>query len=172
MSFQQILSGTPTWVWILLAVLVSRGMKALKGGTAPLTKLAVVPAVFAAWGLQHLLTDPAAGWDTALMWIAGGALGVGVGVALAKRSGMTVDRVRRTVTLPGSAVPLVLILVTFAMKFWIGFELATATHAGVDSPFVVLSGLVSGVVAGIFAGRFLIYWLALRPTALPVPESL
>lgn len=172
MSFQEILLGTPIWVWILLVVLVSRGMKALKGGTAPLAKLGLVPAVFAGWGVQHLLTNPAAGWEAALMWIAGGALGVSVGVALAKRSGMTVDRVRRTVTLPGSAVPLALILVTFATKFWIGFELATATHVGVDSPFVVLGGLVSGLVAGIFAGRFLVYWLALRPAALPVPERL
>ena len=165
MSFQQIVLGTPTWVWVLLAVLVSRGMKALKGGTAPLSKLGIVPAVFAGWGLLHLLSGPSAGWDTALMWVAGGAAGVGVGAAIAQRSGMTVDRVRRTVTLPGSAVPLVLILLTFAMKFWIGFELATTAQIGVDSIFVELSGLVSGMVAGIFAGRFLIYWLALRPSA-------
>lgn len=50
MSFQDILLGTPTWVWVLLAVLVSRGMKAMKGGTAPLSKLGIVPAIFAGWG--------------------------------------------------------------------------------------------------------------------------
>ncbi|SAK53296.1 hypothetical protein AWB80_01860 [Caballeronia pedi] len=170
MSFQDILLGTPTWVWVLLAVLVSRGMKAMKGGTAPLSKLGIVPALFVGWGLLHLLSDPATGWDTALMWVAGGVLGAGLGVALAKRSGMTVDRVRRTITLPGSAVPLVLILLTFAMKFRIGFEMATTPHIGVDSTFIVLNGLVSGAVAGIFAGRFLIYWLALRPAVEPVLE--
>ncbi|SAL22310.1 hypothetical protein AWB71_01136 [Caballeronia peredens] len=168
MSFQDILLGTPAWVWVLLAVLVSRGMQALKGGTAPLAKLGLMPAVFAGWGVLHLLTEPVAGWDTALMWIGGGVLGACVGAALAKTSGMTVDRARRTVTLPGSAVPLVLILVTFAMKFWIGVELATATHIDPDSMFVVLNGLVSGTVAGIFAGRFLVYWLALRPSAAAV----
>jgi hypothetical protein len=172
MSFQDILLGTPTWVWVLLAVLVSRGMMAMKGGTAPLSKLGIVPAVFAGWGFLHLMSDPATGWDTALMWMAGGALGLGLGAAIAKRSGLTVDRIRRTVTLPGSMVPLVLILLTFAMKFWIGFELATATHIGVDSTFVVLNGLVSGVVAGIFAGRFLIYWLALRTEPTPLLEQL
>jgi len=167
MSFQDILLGAPTWVWVVLAVLVSRGMKALKGGTASLSKLGIVPAVFAAWGLLRLLSDSVTGRDTALMWVAGGALGVGIGVAVAKRSGMTVDRVRRTVTLPGSAVPLMLILLIFATRFWIGFELATTAQIGVDSTFVELDGLMAGVVAGIFAGRFLIYWLALRP--LPVP---
>ncbi|SAL11401.1 hypothetical protein AWB74_00163 [Caballeronia arvi] len=172
MSFQDILLGTPTWVWVLLAILVSRGMKAMKAGTAPLSKLGIVPAVFAGWGLLHLLSDPETGWATASMWMAGGALGVGIGAAVAKKSGMTVDRIRRTVTLPGSAVPLVLILLTFAMKFWIGFELATSVHMGVDSTFVVLNGVVTGLVAGIFAGRFLIYWLALRPEQTPVLERL
>ena len=171
MSFEAILLGAPAWVWILLAVLVSRGMKALRGGTAPLAKLGIVPAIFAGWGLLHLMTEPAASWNTALMWVTGGALGVGVGAALAKKSGMTVDRVQRTVTLPGSAIPLVLILLTFAMKFWIGFELATAPHIGVDSTFVVLSGLVSGVVAGIFAGRFLMYWLAFRPSPAALAQG-
>ncbi|BAN25226.1 putative uncharacterized protein [Caballeronia insecticola] len=148
-------------------MLVARGMQALKGGTTPLAKRGLMPAVFAGWGVLHLLTERAAGWDTAMMWIVGAALGACIGAALAKKSGMTVDRARRTVTLPGSAIPLVLILVTFAMKFWIGFELATATNIGPDSMYIVLNGLVSGTVAGIFAGRFLIYWLALRPSATP-----
>ncbi|MDR5739665.1 MULTISPECIES: DUF6622 family protein [unclassified Caballeronia] len=167
MSFAAIVSGTPVWVWILLAVLVSRGLKAMKGGTAPLSKLAIVPALFAGWGLLHVLTGPAAGAETALMWFVGGLLGTGAGVVQARASGLSVDRVRRTVTLTGSVVPLALILVTFASKFWIGVELATSASVGVDSMFVVLNGLVSGVVAGIFAGRFLIYWLALRPAAAP-----
>jgi hypothetical protein len=71
MSFDTILSGTPVWVWALLAFLVSRGMKALKGGTVPLSKLAIVPAVFAGWGILHLLREPGAHWHAGLGWIAG-----------------------------------------------------------------------------------------------------
>jgi hypothetical protein len=164
MNMMNIVSGTPVWVWVLLGVLVSRGMKALKGGTAPLSKLAVVPLAFAAWGVLHLLSDRASGLDAWMMWAAGALLGAGIGAMLAKRSGLSVNRAARTITLPGSAVPLVLIVVTFATKFWLGYELAT-THVAVDAGFVVLSALVSGVTAGIFTGRFLIYWLALRQTA-------
>ena len=170
MPVQTIVSHTPAWVWILLAFLVSRGFKALKGGTVPLSKLAIVPAVFAAWGLVHLFKEPAAGWVTGLAWLVGAAAGLGIGTLLARTSGMSVDRVQKTVTLPGSAVPLLLILVTFASKFWLGVELAT-THAGVDSMYAILDGLVSGVVAGIFAGRFLIYWLGFRPASSSTKTS-
>jgi hypothetical protein len=55
-------------------------------------------------------------------------------------------------------------LVTFASKFWIGFELAT-TPVDSASMFVLLDAAVSGVAAGIFAGRFLIYWLGFWSTA-------
>jgi hypothetical protein len=171
MSVEAILSGTPVWVWVLLAFLVSRGLKALKGGTAPLSKLAIVPVVFTGWGIMHLIHEPSANWHTALAWIIGAALGLAVGVALAQSGGMTVDREAGTVTLPGSAVPLVLILLTFASKFWLGVELAT-THAGADSMFVLLDGLVSGVTAGIFAGRFLVYWLGFRQAGVPASAML
>ncbi|WP_244849369.1 DUF6622 family protein [Caballeronia sp. SL2Y3] len=164
MSLQTVMAGTPAWVWVLLAVLVSRGLKAMKGGTAPLSKLAVVPAIFAAWGVLHVVTGPDAGWEPAATWLIGGAIGSGIGAMLAKSSSIAVDRVRRTVTVPGSVVPMLLILATFASKFFIGFELATG--AGVESTWAVLNALISGVVAGIFAGRFLIYWLALRPAAV------
>jgi hypothetical protein len=164
MSLDAILSGTPVWVSALLAFLVSRVMKALKGGTAPLSKLAIVPAVFAGWGILHLFRESGANWHAGLIWIAGAVLGVCGGVALARASGMSVDRERETVTLPGSAVPLVVMLVTFASKFWIGFELAT-TPVDSASMFVLLDAAVSGVAAGIFAGRFLIYWLGFRSTA-------
>ncbi|VXB26745.1 conserved hypothetical protein [Burkholderia sp. 8Y] len=88
---------------------------------------------------------------------------MGTGAVLAKNSAITVDRVQRTVTVPGSVVPMLLILATFASKFFIGFELAAS--AGVDSTLIALNALISGVIAGIFAGRFLFYWLALRPAA-------
>lgn len=163
MSVETIMSRTPVWVWILLAYLVSRGLKALKGGMAPLSRLAIVPAVFTVWGLLHLFKEPSAGWVTGLAWLVGAAAGLGIGIVLARNSGMTVDRLQKTVTLPGSVVPLGLILLSFASKFWLSFELAT-THPGLDSMYIILDGLVSGLVAGIFAGRFLIYCLAFRPT--------
>ena len=55
MSPAAIIHGTPVWVWVLLAVLLSRGFKALSSGTAPLSKLAIVPLIFAGWGIAHLI---------------------------------------------------------------------------------------------------------------------
>ena len=100
MSFEAILRGTPVWVWILLVFLLSRGIKALKGGTAPLGKLAIVPVVFAVWGIAHLATEQSAGWQSAAAWVLGAVAGLLVGVFIARKTRFTVDRVQKTVTLP------------------------------------------------------------------------
>jgi hypothetical protein len=173
MSFEAILRGTPVWVWVLLVFLLSRGIKAFKGGTAPLGKLAIVPVVFAVWGIAHLATERAAGWQAAVAWVLGAVAGLLAGAFIARKTSFTVDRMQKTVTVPGSAVPLILILVTFASKFWLGVELAISAPVPVDSGYVVLDGLISGIVAGIFAGRFLVYCMRFRAReAVPVNDSL
>ncbi|RFU49583.1 DUF6622 family protein [Paraburkholderia sp. DHOC27] len=161
MSLATILHGTPIWVWVLLVVLLSRGIKALKSGTTPLAKLAVVPIIFAVWGIVHLAADPSTGWPTPLAWVAGALAGIVGGVVLARRTRFIVDPVANTVMLPGSMVPLVLIVVTFATKFWLGVELATATASTPVLTYLVIEAAVSGIVAGIFGGRFFTYWGAL-----------
>lgn len=47
---QHLASQTPTWVWLLLAFLITRGIAAMKPGETSLQKLAVVPVLFTVWG--------------------------------------------------------------------------------------------------------------------------
>jgi hypothetical protein len=157
-----IIHGTPVWVWVLLAVLLSRGFKAMSSHTATLSRLAIVPVVFAGWGILHLLNSPIDGWSAAIAWVVAAAVGIGGGAWLASRSRFIVDPVNRTVMQPGSVVPLALMIVAFASKFWLGFELATATYASPLVLYVLLDAAVSGAVAGVFAGRFLTYWKAMN----------
>jgi hypothetical protein len=86
------------------------------------------------------------------------AAGVIAGVFNASRSRFIVDPIARTVMLPGSIVPLLLIATTFIAKFWLGFEMATATNLSALATYGVIDAAVSGVVAGMFAGRFFTYW--------------
>ncbi|SAK45566.1 hypothetical protein AWB75_00801 [Caballeronia catudaia] len=162
MSLFAIIQGTPTWVWLLLAFLVYRGVKALQTQTTPLSKLAIIPLIFAGMGVAHLISAPLAGVAAVAAWAI--ALGVGFvgGVFNASRTRYIVDPIALTVMSPGSVVPLLLILATFATKFWLGIELATATNVAALATYVVIDAAVSGVVAGMFAGRFYTYWKAVH----------
>ncbi|SAK56082.1 hypothetical protein AWB77_01683 [Caballeronia fortuita] len=153
-----IIQGTPTWVWVLLAFLLFRGFKAMQASTAPLSKLAIIPVIFAGMGISHLMSSPLAGWTDIAVWIVMLGAGIVGGVFIASRSRFIVDPVARTVMLPGSLLPMALIAATFIAKFWLGFELATATNLAALSTYTMIDAAVSGIVAGIFAGRFFTYW--------------
>jgi hypothetical protein len=161
MSFAAIIHGTPIWVWVLLVYLLSRGFKAMNSGTAPLSRLAIVPLVFAVWGIAHLVTNPLTVWADAIVWVVAALAGVAGGVFMASRTRFIVDPIANTVMLPGSMLPLALIVITFAAKFWLGVELATATSLASLGTYMLISAAVSGAVAGMFAGRFLTYWRAM-----------
>ena len=105
MPLAAIIQGTPIWVWVLLVYLLSRGFKAMNSGTAPLSKLAVVPLIFTAWGILQLITDPLAGWSSAIVWVVGALVGIAGGVFIASRTRFIIDPRANTVMLPGSIVP-------------------------------------------------------------------
>lgn len=161
MSFADILHGTPVWVWVLLVFLLSRGFKALNSGTVPLARLAIFPILFAGWGIIHLASYPAQGWTSAPVWVVSAVVGIAAGIQIARRTRFLVDANTNTVMVPGSIVPLLLILATFVTKFWLGFELATAGASSVGA-YLLIDAAVSGLVAGIFGGRFFTYWNTLN----------
>ncbi|WP_321799013.1 DUF6622 family protein [Caballeronia sp. J97] len=153
-----IVQGTPTWVWVLLAFLLFRGFKAMQASTTPLSKLAIVPVIFAGMGIAHLMSSPLTGWIAVAVWIITLGAGIVGGVFVASQSRFIVDPIARTVMLPGSMLPMLLIAATFIAKFWLGFEMATVTNLAALSTYGVIDAAVSGIVAGIFAGRFFTYW--------------
>ena len=172
MSPLAIIQGTPDWVWMLLVFLAYRGYKALQGGTSPLSKLAIVPLIFAGLGIAHLVAEPLAGWTAVLTWMIGVGAGIAAGVFTASRTRFIVDPVARTVMLPGSFVPLLLIAVTFIAKFWLGFEMATAMNVSALASYVLIDAAVSGVVAGMFGGRFVTYWRAMNEVTASRPDCI
>jgi hypothetical protein len=93
-------------------------------------------------------------------------VGIVGGVFVANRSRFIVDPVARTVMLPGSVLPLLLIVAMFVTRFWLGFEMATVTDASSLGMVVLIDAAVSGLVAGLFGGRFFIYWRALSARSM------
>ncbi|MFC3226923.1 DUF6622 family protein [Marinibaculum pumilum] len=158
----RILEDTPWWVWVLLVVLVHRGIKALRPTTGPLWRFAIIPVIFLAWGISSLVTDlgltglSVGGYLVAL--IAGIGIGWLMGAGLAVRA----DREHGLVEVPGGPSTLILILVIFAVKYTIGVWLGMAPAAAGETWFILVDCGVSGLIAGMFAGRFAQYFRKYR----------
>jgi hypothetical protein len=159
--FTAILSHTPVWVWILLAVLVKLGVSQSRPHDVSLTRVTILPLVMLALSASGVLS--AFGYFP--MALGGWAAGVGAALIFARQAiavrGASWSVETKTLHLPGNWVPLVLMLGIFATKFFAGVSLAMnpalATHA-------VFAGLCS-FAYGAFSGLFLARSLSLRALA-------
>jgi hypothetical protein len=82
-SIAQILSGTPIWVFVLLAYLLWVGASRLKPGVRDLAKIWITPGIFIVWGLFGLFQRPGEFSEVLIRWGVGLVLGATLGLAFA-----------------------------------------------------------------------------------------
>jgi len=155
MFVYEVLIHTPIWVWVLLALLVSRGLASLRPRDIAPSRALIVPVVFLVWGLTGLIGSRGLGLDLALFVVALGAGFVGGGALASLTPTPTWRPETGRMAMPGSPVPLAMILIAFAAKYVGNVALAVeddpAAHAGIATAMTLLGG----GFAGLFWGRTL-----------------
>ncbi len=177
----QIVQKTPYWVGGVLAALLALGTSQLFHRTAGLRRVLLMPLVmtgFSLFGLASAFAESAqigaalGTWLVAAATIAAGALWWQPGVPGATRY----EPSTALFHLPGSAVPMALIVGIFLTKYGVGIELALQPALAHDGSFALQIAGLYGAFNGLFAARSLRLWrlwrlaqpdesLALRSTA-------
>ncbi|MBS0445816.1 MAG: hypothetical protein JSR59_07690 [Proteobacteria bacterium] len=151
----QIVEHTPVWVWGLLAALIALGASQARDRDVSLGRVTVLP-----FGLIVLslfgVTSAFGHQPTALFaWL----VGAGAAAAIARRllavRGATWSSATRLFHVPGSWLPMVLILGLFAVKYFAGACLAIEPRLAGDATFAGSCSLAYGVFSGCFLGRAL-----------------
>jgi hypothetical protein len=160
-----VLQRTPSWVWVLLAVLVVLGWTQSRTRVLSVVRLAIVPLVMLF--LSLLGTVQAAGWSvtTLLAWLAGYA----ALVTLLSRQALPAsvyDAENQRFSVAGSYWPLCVMLLIFMVKFLVGVMQSQQAALLKTDGFALLIALTYGAMSGFFAGRAWRY-LKLSPTPLP-----
>lgn len=151
----QILGRTPLWVWGLLAGLTVLGLLQTRRREVPVPRLVVLPLALGGFSFGGLLSD--FGAQPVLVAAFTGAAALMV-LTLAGRpapAGVQFDARDRLFVLPGSWVPLALILGIFLTKYAVGVSLAMQPALKAEPAFALAIATVSGVFTGLFAGRSL-----------------
>ncbi len=163
-----IVRGTPPWVAGVLAGLVWLGLSALRSRRVHVARLLAMPAimgVLALWGVQSAFG--ATGHLAALLglWALCYAAVLALGSRLAPPAGASYDAASRSFLLPGSWVPMVLILAVFLMKYGIGVQLAMEPALAHQNTFAFTVTALYGALSGLFAARTLRVLRLMRPAA-------
>lgn len=159
-GFGRIISGTPIWVWPLLALLIGVGVMASHTRTKNGAQLVPMPLTFACLVIAGLASSNNIPITLAGMVIAGAAT-YQLGGAIARRQHLRLIKPGR-VEVPGEWLTMGIIIVVFVSKFIFGAA-SGFNPAIANIPIViVIMGAISGAAFGLSLGRTVVYMRALR----------
>ena len=122
--FIQILKGTPPWVFVLFFALLALGYLQSRPRVVSPARLAILPAFFIAYSLYGVAS--AFGGDTPhlLAWASGIGAAVLLGGMFGRRAGARWDAAAQAFHVPGSWVPLALMMTVFFARYAIAVTMA------------------------------------------------
>lgn len=148
-----IVSHVPSYVWAILAFIVVMGLLQRRDQRVSRARLVLLPAVwaiFGAWGVESsfgMNALPLAAWS----------VGLTGGLLLVKRTGWPGGARHETETqrffVPGSWLPMALMLTIFVAKFALGMSLALQPALAREPHIALAFSALFGLLGGLFLGR-------------------
>jgi hypothetical protein len=167
MMIAAILQHTPGWVWGLLAALTALGLSQVRDREVSLARVTVLPLVMIALSASGVISVFGSAPVAIGAWVAG----VGAALALGRRGvsarGARWSAQAATLHVPGSWLPLVLILALFCIKYGVGVGTAMNPALAHDTGFAAIVSFAYGAFSGLFMARA----LSLRQLATRRPQG-
>lgn len=166
-----ILRNTPLWVWGLLAALTALGLSQTKARTSGPARIVLLPFAMTAlsiWGTLSAFGHSPQFGSVQLAWIVATSIALAAVAPMAAPAGARYDASSGRFHLPGSWVPLLLILAVFATRYVVNVELAMHPALAQDDTFTRVTSAFYGLFSGIFIGRAVRVW---RLSFLPAPAA-
>lgn len=151
----EILRHTPAWVFGLFALLLWLGLVQTRARSVALPRLALLPLLMLGLSLNGVAsafgahTVALACWGTALAAVAGASL------ALPSAPGASYHPAQRRFSVPGSWLPLGLMMMVFSTKYAVAVSLARVPDLGHAARFVAAVSVLYGAFSGLFFARAL-----------------
>jgi hypothetical protein len=155
---KQIVANTPTWVYALFLALTGFGLSQTRTRTVSERMLGVAPLAMAGWSLYSVVA--AFGAPAATVWAGGAAIALGIGLALKRPEGVRYVAQEKRFEIPGSWIPLALILAIFAVRYVFAVAMGIDPSLRQSAGFIFLASLAYGLLGGLFPSRAARFWKA------------
>lgn len=160
-----VIRNTPPWVGGLAAGLAILGASQWKDRQASLARVSLMPlamTVFSIWGTLSAFGGSPLLAQALGAWIAAAVLVFALVARLP--SSARYDAASRTYAIPGSVVPLLLMLGIFLVKYGVGVDLAMAPQLMRDPSYALTVASLYGAFTGLFVGRAARLWKLALPS--------
>jgi hypothetical protein len=148
-------SQIPLWPFAILALLVALGIWQHRAREVTSAAPATVAVAFLAFSIYGVVSSFGVTPYPLVAWVFGFALSLTLGWKVVAPRGLQPTANPNRVLLPGSWLPLVLMLCIFSAKFVVGFVEGAHLAVGRSAWFAPAIGLALGALSGGFAVRAL-----------------
>ena len=150
----EIILNTPIYIWPLLAYILFVGIKALKTRQVPLSKLVIVPVLFAVWSSYSLFARYGMDSSIASSWSLKMGLGIFLGYLTMNKISLKFDKEKKLVELPGTLHSLIAPLLLFSVRYSLGVLYTLHPDWQGHSTLLAFEGIAT-VISASFVGRLL-----------------
>jgi hypothetical protein len=171
MMLMQILTHTPRWVFFLFAALAWLGISQMAGRRLTLRRVTLLPVAMLALSFYGVVSSFRDLPWALLPWAAGVALAAAAVLARRVPEGTSYEPRTRLFALPGSPLPLALIMGIFFAKYAVGVSLAMTPGLAQSVGFATVVAAISGALSGVFLGRAARLWRMALPTLAQAPTA-
>lgn len=154
----QIFMHTPKWVYILFATLLWLGARQLFAHGLGLFRVTLLPVVMTGLSIFGVASAFGDSPSALLAWAAAALVLLAFVLGRPVPQGIRYEPASRSFSMPGSAVPLVLMMGIFFTKYGVGVLLALHPRLAHQADFAVVISALYGCFTGLFAGRALRLW--------------
>jgi Family of unknown function (DUF6622) len=162
----QILRGTPIWVYVLFFGLIVLGYIRSKPRNVKPAMVAILPVALCVFSLTRVLTAFGPAPLALLTWAAGTAAALLLSRALKQPAGARWSAATGTFHLPGSWVPLVLLMAVFFARYALAVSLVMMPGLAHSAAFATAASFGFGLLSGMFIGRALWVWSQRSPQSV------
>ncbi len=160
-----ILQHTPVWVWALLSALVALGLVQTQTRQMTLGRAALLPVIMVTLSVAGVASRFGVHALPLLAWAGGAAAAIATAHSLRVWRGIGWSASTSRFQVPGSWLPLALILVLFVVKYTVAVNLVMNPELQNDPVFPSAASLAYGFFSGLFLARALTLWSAIRQPA-------
>ena len=155
---QLILTQTPKWVWALLVALLWLGFSQTVSRTASLKRITLMPLAMIGLSIFGTLSVFGTHPSIVLAWLGAGAVALVLISRIKQSAAVKYNVEKRLFSLPGSWVPLVLILGIFVTKYIVGLMTGMQPSLAQDANFALYFSIIYGAFSGVFLARAAGLW--------------
>lgn len=152
----EILRHTPRWVFVLFGVLLVLGYLQSKDRVVGRRGVFILPLAMATLSLYGELPAFGAASVGLVAWVLGLAVALWFGVKLTIPGGATYSIETQSFSVPGSWMPISLMMAIFFLKYAVGFTMARQFPITKEAGFITVVSLSFGFLSGLFLARALV----------------